>query len=58
VTEKVESQRQNKRRDNCRAKGWQWQDKRNSNGRGKSENGRIRGVAMAEKMECQRQNNR
>jgi hypothetical protein len=36
----------------------QWQDKRNSNGKGKkSDNDRIRGVAMTEKEECQRQKN-
>jgi hypothetical protein len=40
-------------------KGWQWQDKRNSNGIGKrSDNGRIRGVAVAEKVDSQRENTR
>jgi hypothetical protein len=40
-------------------KEWQWQGKSNSNVRGKrSDNGRIRGVAVAEKVESQRENNR
>ncbi len=38
-------------------KGQQWQDKRNSNGRGERRgNGSIRGMAVTEKVECQREN--